>query len=105
MNVSQENVRKYHLAILCGEVVKEVPFQKNRPSSRYRRKVGGVTTPARRVQMLPKKIAQNMNDPCGARCQDLAKVLYKIKILGHEAAFGLILSGMQNESGERLAIG
>jgi len=42
MNVSQENVRKYHLAILCGEVVKEVPFQKNRPSSRYRRKVGGV---------------------------------------------------------------
>jgi hypothetical protein len=64
-----------------------------------------VTTPARRVQMLPKKIAHNMNDPCGARCQDLAKALYKIKILRHEAAFGLILSGMQNESGERLAIG
>ena len=23
----------------------------------------------------PKKIAHNMNDPCGARCQDLARVL------------------------------
>jgi hypothetical protein len=23
----------------------------------------------------PKKIAHNMNDPCGARCPDLAKVL------------------------------
>ena len=23
----------------------------------------------------PKKIARNMNDPCGARCQDLARVL------------------------------
>jgi hypothetical protein len=23
----------------------------------------------------PKKIAHNMNDPCGARCRDLAKVL------------------------------
>jgi hypothetical protein len=23
----------------------------------------------------PKKIAQNMNDPCGARCRDLARVL------------------------------
>jgi len=23
----------------------------------------------------PKKIARNMNDPCGARCRDLARVL------------------------------
>ena len=23
----------------------------------------------------PKKLAHNMNDPCGARCQDLARVL------------------------------
>ena len=23
----------------------------------------------------PKKLARNMNDPCGARCQDLARVL------------------------------
>ena len=23
----------------------------------------------------PKRIAQNMNDPCGARCRDLARVL------------------------------
>ena len=23
----------------------------------------------------PKKIARNMNDPCGARCRDLAKLL------------------------------
>ena len=23
----------------------------------------------------PKKIAHNMNDPCGARCRDLARVL------------------------------
>jgi hypothetical protein len=26
MNASPKNVRKYHLAIRCGEVVKEVPF-------------------------------------------------------------------------------
>ena len=24
----------------------------------------------------PKKLARNLNDPCGARCQDLARVLY-----------------------------
>jgi|SoiMethySBSTD1v2_1073268.scaffolds.fasta_scaffold31562_9 hypothetical protein len=93
MNVFPKSARRYHLAIRCGEVIKEVPFQKNHPPLRYRRKAGGVTTPGRRAQMLPKKIAHNMNDPCGARCQDLAKALYKIKILGHEAAFGLILSG------------
>jgi hypothetical protein len=73
MSASPKNVRNYLLVIRCGEVVKEVPFQKNRPPLRYRRKVGGATAPAHRisqpfffgrVQMLPKKIAHNMNDPC-----------------------------------------
>ncbi|MGC1996710.1 MAG: hypothetical protein WA704_22645 [Pseudolabrys sp.] len=27
------------------------------------------------IAECPKKIARNMNDPCGARCRDLARVL------------------------------
>jgi hypothetical protein len=32
MSSSPKDFRRYHLAIRCGEVVKEVPFQKNHPA-------------------------------------------------------------------------
>ena len=61
---------------------REVLIRRGAQWFRYGAETGVLARAAKLIDWLdeltaecPKKIARNMNDPCGARCRDLARVL------------------------------